>query len=49
MVARPSVIFGDGTKNFLNDDLLTGALQSNREVGVFVLRMTHKIFLRPPT
>jgi uncharacterized protein YwbE len=34
MVARPSVIFGDDTKNFLDDDLLTGALRSIREVGV---------------
>jgi hypothetical protein len=33
MVARPSVIFGDGTKNFLDDDLLVGALRSIREVG----------------
>jgi hypothetical protein len=41
MVARTSVIFGDDTKNFLDDDLLTGALQSNHEVDVFILRMAH--------
>jgi hypothetical protein len=45
MVARPSVIFGDGTKNFLDDDLLPGALLSNREVDIFALRMaSHKFF-----
>jgi hypothetical protein len=32
MVARPIIIFGDGTKNFLDSDLLAAALQSNREV-----------------
>jgi coproporphyrinogen III oxidase-like Fe-S oxidoreductase len=29
---RPSVIFGGGTKNFLDDDLLADALRSIREV-----------------
>jgi hypothetical protein len=46
MVAQPSVIFGDGTKNFLDDDLLAGALRSNREVDIFVLQMAPKKFLR---
>jgi hypothetical protein len=32
MVARPNVIFGDNTKNFLDSDLLAAALRSNREV-----------------
>jgi hypothetical protein len=32
-MARPSIIFGDGTKNFFDDDLLAGALRSIREVG----------------
>jgi hypothetical protein len=32
MMARLSVIFGDGTNNFLEDDLLTDALRSIREV-----------------
>jgi hypothetical protein len=32
MVARLCVIFGDGTKNFLEDDLLADALRSIREV-----------------
>jgi hypothetical protein len=44
MVARSSVIFGDGTKNFLDDDLLTGALRSNREVDIFVLRIARQKF-----
>jgi hypothetical protein len=47
MVTRPSVIFGDGTKNFLDDDLLADAFRSNREVDVFVLRMARQKFLRP--
>jgi hypothetical protein len=46
MMARPSVIFGDSTKNFLDDDLLAGALRSNHEVDIFVLRMAHQNFLR---
>jgi hypothetical protein len=36
MVARPSIIFGDSTKNFLNGDLLAAALRFNRKVDVFV-------------
>jgi hypothetical protein len=50
MVARPSVIFGDDMKNFLDDDLLAGALRSNREVDVFVLRMARQFFFttHPP-
>jgi hypothetical protein len=44
MVARPSVIFGDGTKNFLDDDLLAGTLRSNREVDIIVLRMARQKF-----
>jgi hypothetical protein len=43
MVARPSVFFGDGTKNFLDDNLLVGALRSIREVGG-----APEIFQRPP-
>jgi hypothetical protein len=46
MMARPSVIFGDSTKNFLDDDLLAGALRSNHEVDIFVLRMARQNFLR---
>jgi hypothetical protein len=50
MVARPSVIFGDSTKNFLDDDLLAGALQSDREVDIFVLRMARqKLFATHPS
>jgi hypothetical protein len=48
MVARPNAIFGDDTKNFLDDDLLAGAFRSNCEVGVFVLRMARHKFFRPP-
>jgi hypothetical protein len=44
MVARLSVIFGDGTKNFLDGDLLTAVLRSNREVDVFVLRLARQNF-----
>jgi hypothetical protein len=33
MVARPNVILGDDTKNFLDDDLLAGPLRPIREVG----------------
>jgi hypothetical protein len=44
MVARPSVIFGDGTKYFLDDDLLAVGLRSNHEVDVFVLRMARQKF-----
>jgi hypothetical protein len=47
MVARPSVIFGDGTTN--NGDLLTDALRSIRDVDVFILRMALQKFLRRPT
>jgi hypothetical protein len=46
MVARPSVIFGDGTKNFLDDDLLACALRSNHEVDIFIIRMARKKFLQ---
>jgi hypothetical protein len=50
MVVRPSVIFGDSTKNFLDDDLLAGALQSDREVDIFVLRMARqKLFATHPS
>jgi hypothetical protein len=30
MVARPNVVFGDNTKNFLDSDLLAAGLRSNR-------------------
>jgi hypothetical protein len=51
MVARPSVIFGDGTKNFLDGDLVIAALRSNRKVDVFVFRVARQIFscVHPPT
>jgi hypothetical protein len=49
MVARPSVIFGDGTKNFLDDDLLTDTLRSNRKVNNTVLRTARQKFFRPTT
>jgi hypothetical protein len=50
MVVRPSVIFGDSTKNFLDDDLLAGALQSDREVDIFVLPMARqKLFATHPS
>jgi hypothetical protein len=51
MVARPSVIFCDGTKNFLDGDLLAAALRFNREVDIFVFRMARQRFscVYPPT
>jgi hypothetical protein len=48
MVARLCVIFGDGMKNFLDGDLLVGAVRFNREVDVFVPLMHTKIFRMPP-
>jgi hypothetical protein len=44
MVARLSFIFGDGTKNFLDGDLLAATLRSNREVYIFIFRMARQSF-----
>jgi hypothetical protein len=37
MVTKLSVIFGDGTKNFPDGDLLAATLRSNHEVDIFIL------------
>jgi hypothetical protein len=42
MVARLSVIFGDGMKNFLDGDLLAATLRFNREIDVFVPPMARQ-------